>query len=49
MARFSEILVSLIEKRSLIYDLNNKYHSNSVTVQDRLLEEISKEMNVNGW
>lgn len=47
MACDGEILVSLIEKRPSIYDYNNKDHSNRM-VQDKLWEEISKEMNVNG-
>ncbi|XP_060866685.1 transcription factor Adf-1-like [Metopolophium dirhodum] len=45
MACDGEILVSLIEKRPSIYDFKHKDHSNR-TVQDKLWEEISKEMDV---
>jgi len=47
MACDGEILVSLIEKRSSIYDFKHKDHSNR-TVQNKLWEEISKEMDVSG-
>lgn len=47
MACDGEILVSLIEKRPSIYDFKHKDHSNR-TVQDKLWEEISKEMDVSG-
>lgn len=42
-----EILVSLVEMRPSIYDYNDKEHSNKI-VQDKLWEEISKEMKVDG-
>jgi len=47
MACDGKILISLIEKRPSIYDYKDKDHSNRA-VQDKLWEEISKEMNVNG-
>lgn len=47
MACDSDLLVTLVEKRSSIYDFNHKDHSNR-TIQDKLWEEISMEMNVNG-
>ncbi|CAI6357599.1 unnamed protein product [Macrosiphum euphorbiae] len=45
MACDGEILVSLVEIRPSIYDFGDKDHSNRI-VQDKLWEEISKEMNV---
>ncbi|KAL5238996.1 hypothetical protein ACI65C_006406 [Semiaphis heraclei] len=45
MACDGEILVSLVEKRPSIYDFGDKDHSNRI-VQDKLWEEISKEMDV---
>jgi len=47
MACDGEILVSLVEKRPSIYDFGDKDHSNRI-VQDKLWEEISKEMDVDG-
>lgn len=48
MACDGEILVSLVEKRPSIYDFGDKDHSNRI-VQDKLWEEISKEMDVDGY
>jgi len=47
MACDGEILVSLVEKRPSIYDFEDKDHSNRI-VQNKLWEEISKEMDVDG-
>lgn len=47
MACDGEILVNLVEMRPSIYNFGDKDHSNRI-VQDKLWEEISKEMNVDG-
>jgi hypothetical protein len=47
MACDSNVLISLVKQRPSIFDVIHKDHSNRI-VQNKLWEEISLEMNVNG-